>query len=66
MIEVEEEDGCDDKFKVFVVSPSFKGVKLLQRHRLVNGKAGALRELLPLLHALTIKAMTPEEYEAKK
>lgn len=39
-----------------VVSKSFEGQKLLQRHRTVNQ---ALSELMPRIHALEVKAWTP-------
>jgi BolA protein len=56
---------CDGGYKldVVVVSESFVGVPLLKRHRLVNE---ALADLMPRIHALTIKAWTPEQYEQKK
>jgi hypothetical protein len=47
---------------VVVVSESFAGKSILERHRLVNGavmKGGPLP-----CHALTIKALTPEQFEA--
>ena len=65
-ISVEVEEGCDDKFSVNIVSERFKGMRLLQRHRLVNGKTGALGALMSSIHALSIKALTPEESSAKK
>ena len=41
---VDDSDGCGSKFKIIIVSSVFEGVKLLQRHRLVNGSAGVLAE----------------------
>jgi len=53
------------KFELFISSPQLEGMKLLERHRLVNGivsNAG----LMPKIHALTIKAWTPAEFEKNK
>ncbi|MFO1430868.1 MAG: BolA family protein [Candidatus Competibacteraceae bacterium] len=49
-------------FTVMIVSRQFTGKALLQRHRLVYA---ALQDLMPTqIHALSIKAYTPEEFEA--
>lgn len=62
-----EGDGCGGGAKVDlkVVSTKFEGVKLLQRHQMVNE---VFMEDLNSnrIHALTIKAWTPEQYEKKK
>jgi BolA protein len=48
-------------FTVSIVSRHFTGKALLQRHRMVYG---ALQELLPgEIHALSIKAFSPEEFQ---
>ncbi|CAJ1930586.1 unnamed protein product [Cylindrotheca closterium] len=61
-----EGDGCSGGAKVDlkVVSAKFEGVKLLQRHQMVNE---VFTEDLNSnrIHALTIKAWTPEQYEKK-
>lgn len=56
---------CDGnaKLELIVVSEQFDGVPLLKRHRQVNT---ALDEYMPQIHALTIKAWTPAQYETKK
>jgi stress-induced morphogen len=56
---------CDGnaKLELVVVSEKFEGVPLLKRHRTVNT---ALEDLMPQIHALTIKAWTPAQYESKK
>lgn len=56
---------CDGgaKLELIVASPQFQGLPLLKRHRKVNE---ALAEFMPKIHALTIKAWTPEQYEQKK
>jgi BolA protein len=53
--------GSETHFKVLVVSPAFEGLGLVDRHRRVND---ALRqELRSGLHALTIRALTPEQWQ---
>jgi stress-induced morphogen len=59
----DESGGCGAKFVVTVVTPAFDGVPLLERHRRVNA---ALAEELRAIHALSIKALTPAQYEQKK
>jgi len=46
-----------------VVSNTFSGMKLLDRQRAVHL---AIKEYMPRIHALTIKAWTMEQYEEKK
>ncbi len=55
--------GCGAKFDVLVVSPAFAGVALLDRHRRVQS---ALGDDLKAIHAITIKAYTPEVWETKQ
>lgn len=57
-IEVTIIDASTGKFGVAVVSPAFKGMSLIQRHRKVND---ALKEelLAGTVHALTISASAP-------
>lgn len=46
-------------FQVLIVSRAFAGQSLLARHRMVNQ---AVADLIPqVVHALSIKALTPEE-----
>ena len=53
--------GSETHFKVLVVSESFRGQSPVDRHRRVNE---LLRdEFRAGLHALTIRAMTPDEWE---
>lgn len=55
---------------MLVVSPKFRGMKLIQQHRLMN-KVGVERRVQPrscrmsspILHGITFKCMTPEQYE---
>mmetsp|Transcript_23462 Transcript_23462/g.38826 ORF Transcript_23462/g.38826 Transcript_23462/m.38826 type:complete len:87 (+) Transcript_23462:71-331(+) len=58
------DDVCDGaKLELLVVSAKFEGKPPLARHRLVNT---ALADLMDEIHALTIKAWTPAQYESKK
>ena len=60
-------EGCEGGAKVdlIVVSTKFDGVPLLKRHQMVNS---LLSDELSsnTIHALTIKAWTPKQYESKK
>jgi BolA protein len=53
--------GSETHFKVLVVSPAFAGQSPVERHRRVN--ALLREEFSSGLHALTLRAMTPEEWE---
>lgn len=57
--------GCGAKFELFVAAQAFDGVALLARHRLVQ-EAIKSAGLMDKIHALTIKAWTLTEWEAKK
>jgi len=52
----------ESHFKVVLVSPTFEGMKLIQRHRAVNE---ALKDLLAQFHALALHTYTPEEWAKK-
>jgi BolA-like protein 1 len=53
--------GSETHFKVLVVSDAFRGMSLVERHRRIND---LVREDFRVgLHALSIRAMTPEEWE---
>ena len=54
--------GSESHFHVLIVSIQFYEKSLLQRHRMVNG---ALKEeLSSAIHALSILAKTPNEWDA--
>uniref|UniRef100_A0A1L8ED93 Putative bola bacterial stress-induced morphogen-related protein n=1 Tax=Haematobia irritans TaxID=7368 RepID=A0A1L8ED93_HAEIR len=57
---IDESDGCGGKFSVVIVSEKFRGLKMLQKHRMVNS---ALAEELKEIHAFSQKSYTPEEWE---
>lgn len=54
-----EGEGCN--FTVIVVSPSFAGLSLLKKQQAVLAPLSA-RIQTGELHAVTVKAYTPEEY----
>jgi BolA protein len=65
--------GSETHFKVLVVSPAFEGLGLVDRHRRVNEALrdelqpvddGGSRPQAPRLHALSIRALTPEQWSA--
>ncbi|XP_056401529.1 bolA-like protein 1 isoform X2 [Hyla sarda] len=53
--------GSETHFKVVVVSDVFSGKSLIQRHRLVNDLLK--EELAGPVHALSIQAKTPQQWE---
>lgn len=55
-----EVQGDGSKFEAHVVSDSFKGLSTLKRHQNVYGVVGE-HISSGAIHALTIKAYTPEE-----
>ena len=55
--------GCGASYFAVIVSEKFEGLKLLQRHRLVNN---ALADELKIIHAFQMKTVTPTEYEKLK
>lgn len=54
-----EED--EDHLAAVVVSPAFEGVRLVDRHKMVYDAVGDA--MTTQIHALEIKAYTPEEYD---
>ena len=55
--------GRESHFKVVIVSAAFAGQSLVQRHRAVN--ATLADELRGGVHALSIEALTPEQWHAR-
>jgi BolA protein len=49
-------------FTITIVSPQFAGLTLVQRHRLVYNAVNDL--LKTIIHALSIRADTPEEFSS--
>jgi stress-induced morphogen len=58
-------DGCGDKFKIVIVSDVFEGVKLVDRHRMVNGSHGVLKNIMDAVHAMELKTWTVAQYTKK-
>jgi len=55
--------GSESHFKVVVVSQQFDDESLIKRHRMVHA---ALRDELDAgLHALSVEALTPEQWQAR-
>jgi acid stress-induced BolA-like protein IbaG/YrbA len=55
-------DGDGQHFQATIVSPSFAGKRLIQRHQMVYAVLGdRMREEI---HALSMKTFTPEEYNS--
>lgn len=52
----------ESHFRVVIVSEAFRGKSRLDRHRLVNSTLA--EELRGQVHALAIRALTPEEAQA--
>jgi BolA protein len=52
--------GGETHFRVYIVSPAFKGKSRIERHRMINATLAG--ELAGSVHALAIKAQTPEEF----
>lgn len=53
--------GAETHFKVVIVSENFSGKSLIDRHRQVNSVLS--EELTGPVHALSIQAKTPEQWE---
>ena len=54
-------EGDGQHFFATIVSPDFAGKRLVQRHKLVYAAMGD--RMKAEVHALSIKAFTPEEFE---
>lgn len=55
-VAAEDSTGTGDHFAVAVVSPSFEGKSLVERHQMVYA---ALGTLMPRIHALQLSTRTP-------
>ena len=54
-------EGDGRHFTALIVSPEFAGKRLIQRHQIVYAALGdRMREEI---HALSMKTLTPEEYQ---
>ncbi len=60
-----EVSGADQRhYEAVVVSTDFEGLMKIKRHRLIYQALGD--HMISDIHALSIKAMTPSEYQALK
>jgi stress-induced morphogen len=59
-------DGCGDKLKIIIVTDAFEGIKLVDRHRMVNGSKGVLKNIMDIIHAMELKTWTKAQYVKKK
>ncbi|UQA56665.1 BolA family protein [Polyangium aurulentum] len=55
--------GSETHFKVVIVSDAFEGLGAIDRHRRVH--AALADELKKGLHALTLRALTPAQWQAE-
>ncbi len=55
-------DGAESHFNLLIVTEAFDGMRLVQRHQAVYRSLQA--ELDSGLHALTLKTLTPAEWQA--
>ena len=62
-VHIRDYTGGGDHYEAVVVSTAFDGKNAVARHRLVYG---ALQEaMVERIHALALKTMTPQEFEAE-
>jgi stress-induced morphogen len=59
---VDTSGGCGQSFAALIVSPHFRGLSALKRHRAVNA---ALRDEIARIHAWSAKCKTPDEWAAE-
>ena len=63
-VEVRDMTGGGDHFEALVVSESFEGKSLIERHQAVYAALGdAMRAAV---HALTLKTLTPSQYDQRR
>lgn len=62
-IVVDQSGGCGSAFQLYLVSPVFEGIKLIERHRMVQQ---ALKTEMKSIHALSMKTWTPAQWDKKK
>lgn len=63
-VEVRDYTGGGDHFEAIVVSPSFEGKALIERHQLVYRALGEAMRVG--VHALTLKTLTPAQYQNRR
>ena len=60
-VEVRDYTGGGDHFEALVVSDSFEGKSLVQRHQMIYQALGDAMRVR--VHALTLKTLTPTQYQ---
>jgi acid stress-induced BolA-like protein IbaG/YrbA len=56
-----EVEGDGQHFSALIVSPAFAGKRAIQRHQIVYAALG--ERMREEIHALSMKTLTPEEYQ---
>jgi stress-induced morphogen len=56
--------GTRDHFEATVISPKFEGLLPIKRHRMVYGALA--EEMKGPIHALSLKTVTPDEWQAQQ
>ena len=60
-VEVIDQVGDNNHFQAVIITPAFQGKRLVERHQMVyRSLQGAMADRI---HALSIKAYTPDEIE---
>jgi len=57
-VRIADTTGAGDHFDVAVTAAAFAGKTMIEQHRLVYG---ALADLMPQIHALSLRTAAPEE-----
>jgi stress-induced morphogen len=60
-VQVRDYTGGGDHFEALVVSPDFEGKSLVERHQAVYAALG--EAMRADVHALTLKTLTPAQYQ---
>jgi stress-induced morphogen len=63
-VEVRDYTGGGDHFEALVVSPSFEGKGLIERHQAVYRALGDAMRVQ--VHALTLKTLTPAQFQKQR
>lgn len=57
------DENTDSHFKIVIVTPKFEGLRLLQRHRLVQDHLNL--EVQPYIRAVSLETHTPAEWKER-
>jgi acid stress-induced BolA-like protein IbaG/YrbA len=63
-VEVRDYTGGGDHFEALVVSPTFEGKSLVERHQAVYNALG--EAMRARVHALTLKTLTPAQHANRR